>query len=172
MPLAHAADLPTRLTHAGVAVVGRDIYVAGGYIGTSSTGTGWSQKFGVTDVWRYNVDTNVWTAVTPKLPKEVAGGGLVLLGRELHWVSGNNNLRQDIGDHFVLNLDKTGFERWKLEDRYIQGHVQKVIRANCKIVQEAFCDPFCARRAAFFAPRASPPLRPIAAMCSRLRLTA
>ena len=98
------AASPTRLTHAGVAVEGRDIYVAGGYIGTSSTGTGWSQKFGVKDVWKYNVDTDTWTAFTA-LPKEVAGGGLVVLGRELHWVSGNNNQRQDIGDHFVLNLD-------------------------------------------------------------------
>ena len=34
------------------------------------------------------------------------------------------------------------FERWKLEDRYIQGHVQKVIRANWKIVQEAFCESY------------------------------
>jgi len=56
-------------------------------------------------VWKYNVDTNVWSAFAPKLPKEVAGGGLALLGRELHWISGNNNQRQDIGDHFVLNLD-------------------------------------------------------------------
>ena len=34
------------------------------------------------------------------------------------------------------------FERWKLEDRYIQGHVQKIIRANWKIVQEAFCESY------------------------------
>jgi len=34
------------------------------------------------------------------------------------------------------------FERWHLEDRYIQGHVQKVIRANWKIVQEAFCESY------------------------------
>jgi nitrite reductase/ring-hydroxylating ferredoxin subunit len=34
------------------------------------------------------------------------------------------------------------FARWKLEDRYIQGHVHKVIRANWKIVQEAFCESY------------------------------
>jgi phenylpropionate dioxygenase-like ring-hydroxylating dioxygenase large terminal subunit len=34
------------------------------------------------------------------------------------------------------------FARWKLEDRYLQGHVQKVIRANWKIVQEAFCESY------------------------------
>ena len=34
------------------------------------------------------------------------------------------------------------FDRWKLEDRYIQAHVQKIIRANWKIVQEAFCESY------------------------------
>jgi nitrite reductase/ring-hydroxylating ferredoxin subunit len=34
------------------------------------------------------------------------------------------------------------FARWKLEDRYVQGHVHKVIRANWKIVQEAFCESY------------------------------
>ena len=34
------------------------------------------------------------------------------------------------------------FDRWNLEDRFIQGHVQKVIRANWKIVQEAFCESY------------------------------
>ncbi len=34
------------------------------------------------------------------------------------------------------------FERWPLESRYIQGHVQKVVRANWKIVQEAFCESY------------------------------
>jgi len=34
------------------------------------------------------------------------------------------------------------FDRWKLEDRYIQGHVHKIIRANWKVVQEAFCESY------------------------------
>jgi len=34
------------------------------------------------------------------------------------------------------------FDRWKLEDRYVQGHVQKTIRANWKVVQEAFCESY------------------------------
>lgn len=95
-------DMPKALTHSGVAVEGRDIYVAGGYIGTNP-GT-YAQQFGTTDVWKYNVDSKLWTAVKA-LPKAVAGGGLVVLGRELHWVAGNNNSRQDIGDHYILNLD-------------------------------------------------------------------
>ena len=95
-------NLPKRLTHAGIAAVDHDIYIAGGYIGLGDTG--YSQQFGTTDVWKYNIDTKQWTSVVA-LPKAVAGGGLVLLGRELHWVGGNNNLRQDIGDHYILNLD-------------------------------------------------------------------
>ena len=34
------------------------------------------------------------------------------------------------------------FERWALEDRYIQGHVHKVIPANWKVAQEAFCESY------------------------------
>lgn len=34
------------------------------------------------------------------------------------------------------------FERWDLADRFIEGHVHKVIRANWKIVQEAFCESY------------------------------
>ncbi len=34
------------------------------------------------------------------------------------------------------------FERWNLADRYIQAHVVKVIRANWKIAQEAFCESY------------------------------
>jgi N-acetylneuraminic acid mutarotase len=102
-------DLPTRLTHAGVAVDGHDIYIAGGYAGIGATGYG--QTFGVTQTWKFNTDTKQWTSFVP-LPKAVAGGGLVLLGRELHWVGGNNNLRQDIGDHYILNLDNTA-AGWK-----------------------------------------------------------
>lgn len=34
------------------------------------------------------------------------------------------------------------FARWGLEDRYVEAHVAKVIRANWKIAQEAFCEAF------------------------------
>ncbi len=34
------------------------------------------------------------------------------------------------------------FKRWDLENRYIQGHVAKIIDANWKIVQEAFCESY------------------------------
>jgi N-acetylneuraminic acid mutarotase len=66
---------------------GGTIYVAGGYIGTSSTGTGYAQKFGVKDVWKYNVDTNQWTAFTA-LPRKSPAAGSCSSGASLHWISG------------------------------------------------------------------------------------
>jgi phenylpropionate dioxygenase-like ring-hydroxylating dioxygenase large terminal subunit len=34
------------------------------------------------------------------------------------------------------------FDRWDLENRYISVHVAKVVRANWKVVQEAFCESY------------------------------
>lgn len=34
------------------------------------------------------------------------------------------------------------FEVWNLEDRYVEGHVSRVIEANWKIAQEAFCEAY------------------------------
>ena len=99
------ADLPTRLTHAGVAVDGRNVYVAGGYVGIGSTG--YSQTFGTRDVWRYNVDSNSWSPVV-QLPRALASGGLAVVGRELHYFGGNDSNRNDAGDHYALNLDDQG----------------------------------------------------------------
>jgi phenylpropionate dioxygenase-like ring-hydroxylating dioxygenase large terminal subunit len=42
---------------------------------------------------------------------------------------------------FVAEL-ASQFERWDLGNRYVQAHVSKVIRANWKITQEAFCEAF------------------------------
>jgi phenylpropionate dioxygenase-like ring-hydroxylating dioxygenase large terminal subunit len=44
-------------------------------------------------------------------------------------------------DDFVADL-AAHFERWDLGNRYVQTHVEKVIRANWKISQEAFCEAF------------------------------
>jgi N-acetylneuraminic acid mutarotase len=96
------ADMPKRLSHAGVAADGHDIYVAGGYIGIG--GNDYTQQFGTTDVWRYNIDTNKWSAFTP-MPKALAAGALVLLGRELHYYGGNDSSRLDTGAHYAINLD-------------------------------------------------------------------
>lgn len=96
------ADLPTRLTHAGVAVDGHNVYVAGGYAGIGATG--YNQTFGVTNVWKYNIDTNQWSAFK-SLPKAMAGGGAAVVGRTLHYLGGNDSNRNDAGDHFAIDLD-------------------------------------------------------------------
>jgi len=42
---------------------------------------------------------------------------------------------------FISGLDEQ-FEVWNLADRYIEAHVTKVIGANWKIAQEAFCEAY------------------------------
>jgi N-acetylneuraminic acid mutarotase len=103
------ADLPRRLTHAGTAVVDRNIYLAGGYIGTSSSG--WAQTWATREVWRYNVDSNSYSAM-PQLPSARGGGVLVAVGRKLHFASGADSGRADRTEHWVLDLDNTG-AGWK-----------------------------------------------------------
>jgi nitrite reductase/ring-hydroxylating ferredoxin subunit len=34
------------------------------------------------------------------------------------------------------------FDRWTMEDRYIQGHVHKIVPANWKVAQDAFCESY------------------------------
>jgi len=103
------ADLPKKLTHAGTAVVDRNVYFAGGYIGTSSSG--WAQDFASRDVWRYNVDSNSYSSMA-QLPSARGGGVLVAVGRKLHFISGADASRVDRTDHWVLDLDNTG-AGWK-----------------------------------------------------------
>lgn len=95
-------DLPQRITHAGVAAVGRNIYIAGGYVGHAGR-TGYGQTFGSRNVWRYNVDTNTYTAM-PQFPAARAGGGLVAVNNELHYFGGDDINRRNTGAHYVLNL--------------------------------------------------------------------
>ncbi|CAA9304675.1 MAG: FIG00580138: hypothetical protein, partial [uncultured Chloroflexia bacterium] len=94
------ADLPIGLTHAGNAVEGKNIYFAGGFEALSGGG----RKIGSTKVYKYNVDTNAYTAM-PNLPAKRAGGGLVVRGRELHYFSGmTEDAVADVGDHWALSL--------------------------------------------------------------------
>ena len=84
-----------------------DIYYAGGYIeGNSGTG----QSFGTKQVWRYNIESDTYTAL-PDLPVDSAAGVLALVGRDLHHIGGTNKARTlDVGDHYVLSLD--GGTQW------------------------------------------------------------
>ena len=44
-------------------------------------------------------------------------------------------------EEFIGELDQQ-FAVWDLENRYVEAHVSKVIRANWKITQEAFCEAY------------------------------
>jgi len=44
-------------------------------------------------------------------------------------------------EHFLADLAPQ-FEIWNLADRYVEAHVTKVIDANWKIAQEAFCEAY------------------------------
>jgi len=95
-------DMPKGLTHAGLTTDGVDIFYAGGYIENAAR-TG--QIFGTREAWRYNVASNTYTAL-PSLPVERAAGQLAYLNGELHYFGGTNMQRtQDVGDHYVLNLN-------------------------------------------------------------------
>lgn len=98
------ADLPRRLTHSGVAAddATDSVYIAGGYFG-NGPGPGYSQTFGTKEVWRYDVAANTYSRIAD-LPAARAGGGLVLVGQALHYFSGDNISRNNVTDHYVLNL--------------------------------------------------------------------
>jgi N-acetylneuraminic acid mutarotase len=104
---AQLANMPSPITHAGVAVDGNTIYLAGGYIGDEP-------KPGITaKVFKYNVTNNTWRQGV-SLPAPRGAGGLVVLGRELHFFGGVNRTstgsKVDNGSHWVFNLD--GGTRW------------------------------------------------------------
>lgn len=100
-----AKNMPKPLTHSGTAAEGKNIYLAGGYVGQPNGGT----LFATRDVWKYNVETNTWSSMPP-LPQARGGGALEVLGRKLHFFGGSDLKRADRGEHWVLSLD--GGQRW------------------------------------------------------------
>ncbi|MGV3561360.1 malectin domain-containing carbohydrate-binding protein [Larkinella arboricola] len=99
MPL-DAQGKPQALTHNGIALVDNIVWLAGGRVGDNPGP--------VTDkVWLYNLTTNTW-AEGPRLPAPRAAGGLVLLGRRLHYFGGFGPAvcNDDRADHFVYDLDQ------------------------------------------------------------------
>jgi hypothetical protein len=103
------ATMPERITHTGVAAVGRDIYFAGAYIGN---GINYNQIYSSVNVWRYNVDTNTYTATVP-LPEPRAGGGLVHVDGYLYFFGGGDDTpqRTDRAETWRLKVD--GGTEWE-----------------------------------------------------------
>lgn len=93
-------DMLTVVTHHTAVVDGQKIWCAGGFFGDNG-------GFVVDTVQVYDVPTDRWS-FGPALPERRAGGGMVRLGRNLHYFSGFETRRLNAAEHFVLDLDDPG----------------------------------------------------------------
>ena len=95
------SDMPVPMTHAGTAVDGEKVYLAGGFTGDHP---GPSSDV----VLIYNTREDTWER-GPSLPEKRGGGALVKLGRTLHFFGGTvrvgGHYLEDKGDHWTLDLD-------------------------------------------------------------------
>ena len=101
-------DLPSAISHMNMVLDGRTVWFAGGYKDGYKGHT-------IAEVWNYDIDKDRYTAA-PLLPDTRGGGGLALVGRQLHYMGGVKSDRDtDASDHWVLNLDEwaKGHADWK-----------------------------------------------------------
>lgn len=98
--LERMADMPSKITHAGVAVdpLTRIVWFVGGYIGD------FPAPPGTTAVWKYQLETDTW-AQGPSIPAARGAGGAAIIGRKLYFFGGaNKNRTADQDDHWALDL--------------------------------------------------------------------
>lgn len=95
------ASTPERWSEAAVATDGSSIFVAGGYHTTDAG----QQIFSDDSVWQYNVASGQWLAL-PSLPAARAVGAMVDLNGQLHYFGGSDINRNDVTDHWVLDLNQ------------------------------------------------------------------
>jgi len=107
-------DMPSALNHVNIVIDGRKLWYAGGVkdmaIGKSMGG----KDHVIAEVWCYDIDLDRFIAA-PLLPERRWGGGLALVGRNLHYISGCKEDRDtDAEDHWVFNLDDwaNGSAQW------------------------------------------------------------
>ncbi len=114
------ADVPQPISHCGQ-VADEDnpsdpvFWLAGGFLGDHPGPS-------TTEVWKYDINNNTWSA-GPPLPDQRGGGALVKLGRELHYFGGvirqNGIYIQDFGTHWAFNLDTDTAWRTTTTDGHI-----------------------------------------------------
>ncbi len=98
--------MPARLTHLNPAIDGNSIWFAGGFKGRHPGPV-------TAEVWKYDIASDAWTP-GPPLPQRRAGGGLAVVGRELHYFGGYKADRDTTaGDHWSLSLE--GGSAWRRE---------------------------------------------------------
>jgi N-acetylneuraminic acid mutarotase len=93
------SDMPEAVTHAGQAVDGRYIYIAGGFAGDHP-------GLGTTSVWRYDTAGDRWDRM-PSLPAPRGGGAMARWGTELHFFGGLTRAQfatVNQAEHWVLDL--------------------------------------------------------------------
>lgn len=101
-------DMPSAITHMNAVLDGRTVWFAGGFKDGYKGHT-------IAEVWNYDIDKDRYTAA-PLLPETRGGGGLALVKRKLHFVSGIKADRDtDAPDHWVLDLDEwaNGYAQWE-----------------------------------------------------------
>jgi N-acetylneuraminic acid mutarotase len=92
-------DMPEKLTHSGTATDSIYVYLAGGYVGDWVGRTTPLSRH----LWRYDTVNDTWTRML-NLPADRAAGGLVRVGRRLHFFAGVDVHKRDRGEHWMLDL--------------------------------------------------------------------
>lgn len=103
-------DLPSAISHVNTVLEGKRVWFAGGFK------DGYKDHI-IAEVWNYDAALDRFTAA-PLLPQKRGGGGLALIGRQLHFIGGLKEDRDtDSGDHWVLDLDEyaRGTAQWRAE---------------------------------------------------------
>lgn len=96
-------DMPVPLTHAATAVVGTDVWFAGGYI--QKPGNPNSQQTYYKGVFRYDSLTDTWHT-GKELPDFRGSSGMIAYGRKLYLFSGDDKNRiNPRPETWVLDLD-------------------------------------------------------------------
>jgi N-acetylneuraminic acid mutarotase len=91
-------DMPSAISHINAVLDGRTVWFAGGFKDGYRGHT-------IAEVWNYDIEQDRYTAA-PLLPEPRAGGGLVLVGGNLHFFGGLMVDRDtDSADHWVLDLE-------------------------------------------------------------------
>ena len=90
-------DLPSAISHINAVLDGRTVWFAGGF-------KDGYRGHAIAEVWNYDIDEDRYTAA-PLLPETRGGGGLALVGSDLHYIGGLMADRDtDAPDHWVLDL--------------------------------------------------------------------
>ena len=100
-----SASVGTGVTHNGVIRSGNEVWMIGGRVG--------NHPGAVTNkVWKYNLNTEKWSA-GPALPVPVAAGGAALVDNKIYWFGGlDRNAQCDVDNHYVYDLGNPG-AGWK-----------------------------------------------------------